>query len=147
MATDYTDASVHEFVDRVAHPVRRRDAETLLELFARVTGEPPRMWGPSIIGYGEYHYRYESGREGSAGAAGFSPRKAATTIYFPEGVGAHAEALANLGTHTTGVGCLYLKNLDDVDLDVLESMVRASYRTVTSGTFGQRARDSDPSAG
>ena len=100
------------------------------------------MWGPSILGFGEYHYEYESGRTGSAGAAGFSPRKAATTIYFPEGVGAHAEALAKLGTHTTGVGCLYLKNLDDVDLGVLESMVRESYRTVTSGTFGRRARDS-----
>jgi len=147
MAAEYTDAPVREFIDRVAHPVRRRDAETLLELFSRVTGEEPRMWGPSIIGWGEYHYEYESGREGSAGAAGFSPRRAATTIYFPEGVGAHAEALAKLGPHSTGVGCLYLRNLDDIDLDVLESMVRDSYRTVTADTFGQRARDGGASAG
>ena len=136
-----TDAAVREFLDGVTHVIRRRDADTLLALMERATGEPARMWGASIIGFGEYHYRYESGREGDAPAAGFSPRKAASTVYLADGIGAHEQALAGLGPHTTGVGCLYLKNLDDVDLSVLEAIVRDSYRTVTAGTYGQRARD------
>jgi hypothetical protein len=137
-----TDASVREFVDGVPGAARRRDAETLIEIMQRVTGEPPRMWGPTIIGFGSYHYKYASGREGDAGAAGFSPRKAATTVYLPDGVGAYAEELGRLGEHTTGVGCLYLTHLDRVDLGVLESIVEQSYRRVTAGTFGQRAAES-----
>ena len=137
-----TDASVPEFLDGVASAARRRDAETLIEIMERVTGEPPRMWGPTIIGFGRYHYEYASGREGDAAAAGFSPRKAATTVYLPDGVGAYADELERLGEHTTGVGCLYLKHLDRVDLGVLESIVEQSYRRVTAGTFGHRAADS-----
>jgi hypothetical protein len=136
-----TDASVREFLDGVAHVTRRRDADTLLALMERATGEPAHMWGSSIVGFGEYHYQYASGREGDAPAAAFSPRKAASTVYLADGIGAHAHALAGLGPHTTGVGCLYLKDLDDVDLSVLEAIVGDSYRTVTAGTFGQRARD------
>ena len=136
-----TDAAVREFLDRVEHPVRRRDADTMLELMTRATGRPAEMWGRSIVGFGSYHYEYESGREGDAPAAAFSPRKAATTVYLADGIGAHAAMVERLGPHTTGVGCLYLKNLDDIDLATLEEIVAASYRTVTSGTFGQRARD------
>jgi len=130
MATEFTDVPVQEFIDRVAHPVRRRDAETLLELFSRVTGEQPRMWGRSIIGFGEYHYRYESGREGDAPAAAFSPRKGATTVYLVPGLTERPELLERLGPHTTGLTCLYLKNLHDVDLDVLAELVRESYEAV-----------------
>jgi len=136
-----TDAAVREFLDGVDHPARRRDADTMLELMARATGRPAEMWGRSIVGFGSYHYAYESGREGDAPAAAFSPRKAATTVYLADGIGAHAAMVERLGPHTTGVGCLYLKNLDDIDLATLEEIVAASYRTVTSGTFGQRARD------
>jgi len=136
-----TDAAVREFLDGVDHPVRRRDADTMLELMTRATGRPAEMWGRSIVGFGSYHYAYESGREGDAPAAAFSPRKAATTVYLADGIGAHAAMVERLGPHTTGVGCLYLKNLDDIDLATLEEIVAASYRTVTSGTFGQRARD------
>lgn len=132
-----TDADVQEFVDAVAHPVRRRDAQRLLELYARVTGEEPRLWGPSIVGYGRYHYRYASGREGEAGAAGFSPRTAATTVYLPDGFDAYGEDLAALGPHTTSVSCLYLKDLDQVDLEVLERILRRSWATVTAPGFGQ----------
>ena len=107
-----------------------------------VTGTQATMWGGSIIQFGTYHYRYESGREGDAPAAGFAPRKAATTIYLPEGTAAYEELLGRLGEHTTGVGCLYIKNLDRVDLEVLERVIESSYRAVTAGTFGQRARDS-----
>lgn len=136
------DDAVRTFIDTVAGATRRRDAEALLELFGRVTGQPAKMWGPSIIGYGQYHYRYASGREGDAGAAGFSPRKAATSIYLPDGVGRYAAQLDRLGEHTAAVGCLYITNLDKVDLAVLESIIDESYRTVTAGTFGHRAAES-----
>ena len=136
-----TDASVREFLDGVTHVTRRRDADTLLALMERATRESAHMWGSSIVGFGEYHYKYASGREGDAPAAAFSPRKAASTVYLADGIGAHEQALAGLGPHTTGVGCLYLKDLDDVDLSVLEAIVRDSYRAVTAGTFLQRARD------
>ena len=106
------DDAVRTFIDTVFGATRRRDAERLLELFGRVTGQPATMWGLSIIGYGHYHYRYASGRDGDAGAAGFSPRKAATSIYLPDGVGAYAEQLARLGEHKAAVGCLYITNLD-----------------------------------
>jgi hypothetical protein len=132
-----TDEDVDAFVDRVASPVRRRDAETLLALYGRITGQPPRMWGPSIIGFGAYHYVYASGRSGDAGAAGFSPRKAATTIYLPDGVEAYAADLERLGEHSTGVGCLYLKNLEAVDLSVLESILVRSYERASAEGFGQ----------
>jgi len=133
---------VEKYVEGIASETRRRDAATLLELMGHVTGTQATMWGRSIIAFGTYHYRYESGREGDAPAAGFAPRKAATTIYLPEGTAAHEELLGRLGEHTTGVGCLYIKNLDRVDLEVLECVIESSYRTVTAGTFGQRARDS-----
>ena len=99
------------------------------------------MWGSSFVGFGEYLYKYASGREGDAAAAGFSPRKAASTIYLADGIGAHPELLAKLGPHTTGVGCLYLKDLEQIDVGVLEQLVRDSYATVTAGVFGQRARE------
>jgi len=99
------------------------------------------MWGPSLIGFGEYHYVYASGREGDAGAAGFSPRKAATTVYLPNGVAAYTDALEKLGSHTTGQVCLYLKNLDDVDLGVLEEIVRDSYGIVSADGFAQHGHD------
>ena len=129
-------------VETVASETRRRDAETLLELMARITGEEPRMWGPSIIGFGSYHYKYASGREGDAPTAGFSPRKAATSVYLPDGFGAYTKQLARLGEHKTGVGCLYLKDLAKIDLTVLESIITKSYRTVTVATFGHRAAES-----
>ncbi|MFB6610872.1 DUF1801 domain-containing protein [Agromyces sp. NPDC056379] len=141
MATEFTDASVHEFIDRVAHPVRRRDAETLLALFARITGEQPRMWGPTIVGFGEYHYTYDSGREGDAPAAAFSPRKGATTVYLNPGLTEHPELLERLGPHTNGLTCLYLKDLADIDLGVLSELVLESYESVTEGPDAEAPRE------
>jgi hypothetical protein len=129
-----------EFLARVTPARRRQDAETLLSVYSRVTGVEPRLWG-TIIGFGQYHYRYASGREGDAPAAAFAPRKQATSIYLNDGTGAHAILLERLGPCTTGVGCLYLKDLSLIDLDVLEDIVRASYTTLTSGTYTLRARD------
>ena len=100
---DHDEESVQKFLDGVSHSKRRRDAGTLLEIMARVTGERARMWG-TIIGFGEYHYKYQSGREGDAPAAGFSPRKAATTVYLPDGVGAHADLLGAVGPTHDGSG-------------------------------------------
>ena len=134
-------ADVAAYLESVTAPTRRRDAATLLELMQRVTGVAPRMWS-TVVGFGEYHYRYASGREGDAPAAGFAARKAASTVYVSDGVGAHADLLAKLGPHSTGEACIYIKDLHDVDTDVLTQIVARSYATLTSGTFPDRARDS-----
>ncbi|WP_066298302.1 DUF1801 domain-containing protein [Arthrobacter luteolus] len=129
-------AGVGAYLEAVVPAVRRRDAATLLEMMTRITGESPAMWGPSIIGFGAYHYKYASGREGDAPAAGFSPRKAAATVYLADGTEAYAEQLEQLGAHTTGVVCLYLKDLSKVDLGVLEDIVRESYERASRDGFG-----------
>ena len=133
-------AEVRDFIAKVEPERRRRDAETLLELFSRVTEAEPKLWG-TIVGFGSYHYKYESGREGDTAAVSFAPRKAASTVYLVDGVGAHTEELARLGPHTTGVGCLYLKDVSAVDLDVLAEIVGSSYGTLSGGVYTQRARD------
>lgn len=136
--TTETDGDVDAFLATVQPEVRRRDAVTLRALMERVTGQPARLWGPSIVGFGRYHYRYPSGREGEMAAAAFSPRKASTTVYVVDGFEAYADELARLGPHTLGAACLYIKRLQDVDLGVLERIIRRSYATVTAGTFGTR---------
>jgi len=98
----------------------------------RATGQPARMWAPSIVGFGAYDYRYESGREGDMAAVGFSPREASTTVYLVDGFEAYGELLDRLGPHTLGKSCLYLKDLATVDLTVLEELVRRSYAATTS---------------
>jgi hypothetical protein len=137
------DPSVRGFLDTIASPRRRRDAERLVELMGRVTGERARLWG-TIVGFGQHHYRYASGREGDTAAVGFSPRKAATTIYLVDGIDRYAEQLERLGPHTTGVSCLYVKDLDAVDLGVLETVVASSYRAVTAGTAALGRHDGEP---
>ena len=144
MSTD--EGAVAAYIEEVPAPTRRRDAEALVELMGRVTGQRPRLWGKSIVAFGEYNYRYATGREGDAPAAAFSPRKAATTIYLPDGIGPYTDELERLGPHTTGVGCLYIKDLSAVDLAVLERIVGASYRAVTSGAYLDRANESSEGA-
>lgn len=124
-----TDESVQEYLDGIAHPVRQRDARTLVEMFARVTGMEPRMWG-NIVGFGAYHYAYASGREGDAPAAGFAARKASTTIYAADGADGRPDLLDKLGPHTTSVSCIYIKDLSKVDLGVLEEIIRRSFEKV-----------------
>jgi hypothetical protein len=136
------DPAVGDYLDTVSNTVRRRDADVLIDSMRRTTGLEPVMWGTSIIGFGSYHYKYESGREGDAPAIGFSARKQASTIYLADGIGAHSEDLVRLGPHSTGVGCLYVKDLDKVDLAVLESILSSAYNTLTKTTYGHRARDS-----
>ncbi len=126
LKTRPTGASVEAFIDAVEHPRRREDARTLLELMHRVTGEEPVMWGPSIVGYGSYHYRYASGQEADWPVVGFSPRKQNLSIYIMTGFEASDALLSRLGKHKTGKSCLYVNKLADVDLEVLETLVRAS---------------------
>lgn len=130
------DPSVEAFLATVEPLSKRDEARVLDELFRRVTGEEPIMWGPSILGYGRYHYKYESGREGDWFRAGFSPRKAKHSLYLlggysDEETGALRDAaLKRLGKHATGASCLYINKLADVDLEVLEEMVRADWEAM-----------------
>lgn len=121
-----TGKSVAAFLKTVEKPGRREDAEQLVELFSRWTGLEPRMWGPSIIGYGRYRYEYESGRSGEMLAAGFSPRKANMTLYVGAKFDGKDAMLAQLGKHRTSVACLYIGRLASVDLKVLEKIVKGS---------------------
>ena len=130
--TRATGASVDEFLAGVEHPVRRRDGLRLLELMRDITGEEPEMWGPTIVGFGRYHYKYETGREGDAAAVGFSPRKASLSLYGLTNGPEAAELLPRLGKHKTGAGCLYVNKLEDVDEAVLADLIRAGYRHVTA---------------
>ncbi|MFJ9387930.1 DUF1801 domain-containing protein [Nocardioides sp. NPDC101246] len=139
--TTWTDADPVGFIEAVSPRKRRLDAVALLELMRRVTGAEPRMFGTAIVGFGEYHYKYASGTEGDAPAAGFSPRKAASVVYLNDGISAHEDLLARLGPHTNGVSCLYLKDLGAVDPEILEEIVRRSYATLTSGIYGNRAAE------
>lgn len=124
--TKPTDVSVDVFLDGVAHPVRRADGQAVRAMMERVTGQPAVMWGPSIVGFGRYHYRYASGHEGDMCRVGFSPRAAHLVLYvggFPE----YETLLAQLGKHKTSKACLYINKLADVDPAVLEEIVRRSY--------------------
>ena len=123
--TAATETAVQDFLASVEPDERRADALRLLDLFGQVTGYEAVMWGPSMIGFGKYYYRYESGREGEFFATGFSPRKAELSIYIMPGYADYGEILGRLGKHRTGKSCLYVKRLSDIDLDVLAELIRA----------------------
>lgn len=123
--TQATDNSVAEFIAGVEPARRQDDAITLNALFQDVTGWQPRLWGPSIIGYGQYHYTYASGREGDSLATGFSPRKANMVLYIMPGYADFDEILGRIGKYKLGKSCLYINKLDDVDLDVVAEIIRA----------------------
>jgi hypothetical protein len=125
--TQPTPASVSEFLNGVENDRRRSDAQTLAEMMKRVSGVEPRMWGPSIVGFGSRHYRYESGREGEMPRIGFSPRKANLALYIPSAKGSD-ELLARLGKYRTGVSCLYINKLADVDPAVLEEILTDAWK-------------------
>jgi len=124
-----TGTPVAEFLARVPDQRRREDARRLCALMQEITGEPPAMWATSIVGFGSYHYRYASGREGDSALASFSPRSQHLAIYLVgEFTERHQSALARLGPHQTGKGCLYLKHLDDVDIGALRELIDRSVR-------------------
>jgi len=128
--TKPTAVSVEDFIAGVEDPKRRDDTEALVQLMEAETGETATMWGPSIIGFGRYHYRYESGHEGDACLVGFSPRKANLVLYMAADEPIRADMLTRLGKHKSGKGCIYLNRLSDVDEGVLREMARVSVETL-----------------
>ena len=126
-----TGAEPLDFIAAIPHPVRRRDAEVLVDLMTSVTGQPPAMWGPTIVGFGTYHYRYDSGREGNAAAVGFSPRKANLVLYGLTEGSEYGELLDGLGKHKRGSSCIYINKLADIDLRILEQLIRGGYQHTT----------------
>lgn len=131
-----TGASVEEFIAGVENSRRREDGETLLEMMREITGLEPEMWGPSIIGFGDLHYKYESGREGDMFLTGFSPRKRSLSLYIASDFAEYDSLLARLGKHRKSVSCLYINKLADVDMDVLRELVRRSYESAKEGGGG-----------
>lgn len=119
--------SVIAFLNSVEGEEKRKDSHALLQLFKSITLEPAVMWGESIVGFGSYHYKYDSGREGDMCITGFSPRKSNFSIYIMSGFSNYQELLEQLGPHKTGKACLYVKRLSDIDMDVLSEIIRSSY--------------------
>ena len=124
--TTETTASVEDFINAVENDQKRKDSQELIAMMRKITGAEPRMWGASLVGFDQYHYKYASGREGDFFITGFSPRKTALTVYIMPGFEDYEEKMARLGPHKTGKSCLYLKNLDAVDRGVLEEIIRDS---------------------
>lgn len=124
LKTKKNEGSVSEFLEGIADPTRREESKIILEVLRTATGEEPVMWGDSIVGFGDYHYRYASGREGDWFRVGFSPRKQALTLYLTGGYQQDTDLLQRLGRYKTGSGCLYLPKLRDVDLNVLGELVK-----------------------
>ena len=126
LKTKLTDASVEAFLNTLEDESKRKDAQTILQMMQDVTGEAPRMWGNSIVGFGSYRYKYASGKEGDWMLTGFSPRKQNLTLYIMSGFEINADIMSRLGKHTTGKGCLYIKKLKDVDQSVLRELITKS---------------------
>lgn len=126
LKTKQTDNSVIEFIEEVDNPKKREDAYKLLDLFSETTGYPARMWGPSIIGFGSYHYQYASGHEGDAALVGFSPRKSKISLYFATGSPGKEDLLQRFGKHTAGKACVYINKVGDIDTGVLQELIRES---------------------
>ena len=126
LKTKPTELSVEGFLNKVSDEKVRDDCYALIQLMEKVTGEKAKMWGTAIVGCDKYHYKYDSGHEGDICLTGFSPRKANLTLYALAGFPGQEELLQKLGKHKAGKGCLYLKKLDDVDMDILESLIKQS---------------------
>ena len=124
------DASVEAFIDSVENETKRDDSYSLLRLMKEITGEEAKMWGPSIVGFGTYHYKYPTGNEGDWMLTGFSPRKQAMTLYIMSGFEKYEDLLSNLGKYKTGKSCLYIKKLSDVDEKVLRELIVSSIETI-----------------
>jgi hypothetical protein len=131
LKTKATDASVTDFLNSVEDEQKRKDCFEVLKIMRQATKSEPKMWGPSIVGFGDYHYVYESGRENDWFLAGFSPRKQNLTLYIMSGFDRYHELLKKLGKHSTGKGCLYIKRLADIDLKVLKELVESSVKVMS----------------
>ena len=136
LKTKRNKGNVIAFLNSVTDEKKRRDCFTVLELMKQVTGKEPAMWGDSIIGFGNYHYKYASGREGDWFVTGFSPRKQNLTLYIMAGFDKYEQLLGKLGKHSTGKSCLYIKKIEDVDLKVLKELVKQSVEHVSKTKTG-----------
>jgi len=128
MKTKKNALSVSKFLNAIADDQRRKDCKAVTKLMRDITGEEPKMWGAAMVGFGSYHYKYASGREGDYFVSGFSPRKQALTIYIMSGFRSHASLLKKLGKHKTAKSCLYIKKLEDIDMRVLEQLITRSVK-------------------
>jgi len=128
LKTKETDNSVIEFIEKVDSPKKREDAYKLLDIFTETTGYQAKMWGPSIIGFGSYHYKYASGHEGDAPLVGFSPRKAKISLYFATGDTEREKLLENFGKHTSGKACVYINKVADINIAVLKNLITQSIK-------------------
>jgi len=128
LKTKKNEASVEKFLGSIAESKKRNDCYSILDLMKNATNEEPKMWGSSIVGFGDYHYKYESGREGDYFVTGFSPRKQNLTLYFMSGFGERNELLKKLGKFKTGKGCLYINKLEDVNMKVLKELITKSVK-------------------
>ena len=135
LKTKETDKSVTAFLDAIPDKQRREDCYAVLQMMRKATKAPPKMWGPSIVGLGDHHYKYESGRENDWFVVGFSPRRDSLTLYVIGGFPRHVDLLKRLGKHKLGKGCLYIKRLSDVDQGVLTSLLTAA----VAGASGEKA--------
>jgi hypothetical protein len=138
--TRKTDVSVDAFIDQVRPAKRQADARVLVDVMAEVTGEPPAMWGPTIVGFGRHHYVYPSGREGDTPCVGFSPRKAHLVLYGLASAPDVAGLVERLGKHRAGAACLYVNKLEDVDLDAVRELTRRGYAHMASTSVGFLAK-------
>ncbi|MBX2816606.1 MAG: DUF1801 domain-containing protein [Saprospiraceae bacterium] len=127
LKTTENDASVAKFLDGVKPDAKKQDAKAILAMMKKITGSRPKMWGGSIIGFGKYHYKYKSGREGEMLKIGFSPRQAALTLYVMPGFDGLPDLLSKLGKHSKGKSCLYIKKLGDIDQEVLQEIIAEAW--------------------
>jgi hypothetical protein len=134
--TKPTKVSVEGFLKKVADPQQRKDSFIILKMMKEITGLKPKMWGPTMIGFGDYHYKYASGHEGDCFITGFSPRKGAFSLYIMPGCGRFPDLLKKLGKFKTGVSCLYINKLADVDVSVLRQLIQAGFDSMP-GVFEQ----------
>ena len=138
--TKPTGASVKEFLNQIPEKERREDCFAIAKMMEEATGAKPKMWGPSIIGFGSYHYKYDSGREGDGPVTGFSPRKNALTLYIMMGFEKHRELMEQLGKHKTAKSCLYIKRLSDIHQPTLKKLIKASIKQLQDYTNSRKGK-------
>jgi len=136
LKTKRNKGDVEAFLNSVANEKKRQDSFTILDLMKKITGMEPEMWGDSIVGFGSYHYKYGSGREGDWFVTGFSPRKQSLTLYIMSGFDEYDRLLSKLGKHSTGKSCLYIKKIEDIDIDALEELVKRSVEYIEKSNSG-----------
>ena len=134
LKTKQTDASVKDFLNQIADKERREDCFAVAKIMEEITGEKPKMWGPSIVGFGSYHYKYASGREGDWLVTGFSPRKKDLTLYIMMGFARHGELMEKLGKHSAAKSCLYIKRLSDIHIPTLKKLIKESIKDLREYT-------------